>query len=116
MINKPVTVKDRAGSHPLPRSAKSSPEFSKLNAEVKSVIIKQRDRILNSPLPIPLLTENVLHLYNSIHPGPKKKLAETNEEHDDEHDDDLPEYEDDLTAADTALSARPKRERELPGT
>mgnify|MGYP006945101770 CR=1 FL=1 len=103
-------VKDPAGAHPLPRSSKSSPEFSKLTDEVKSIIISERDKVLNSPLPIPLLTENVLHLYNSIHPGAKKKQ---DEEHD-ELDDDLPEY-DDMSVADTAITAIAKKERELPG-
>lgn len=109
-------VREKIGSHPLLRPAKSSPEFSKLRDEVKKVIVENRDYILNSPLPAPLLTENVLHLYNSIHPGVKKRIPENEDEFNresDEIEDDFPQY-DDISITDTTKTTKNKKERDLP--
>ena len=67
-----------------------------MNEDVRKCLLDQRVSILQSPLPMPFLTEQVLHLYNSIHPGAKKKNPEGEEREDHEEVDDLdfPEYDD----------------------
>jgi hypothetical protein len=101
------TVKPPTGTHLLPRSAKSSTEFSKMNSEVKQILIQNRDELLKSPLPIPFLTESVLNLYNSIHP---RKRGEQCPNNDGELE---PDY-DDISITDD-LNVNTKREFELPG-
>jgi len=62
-----MLYQSKQGRHPLVRSSDYSAEFNKLSDEVKHEILKIRDRILSSSLPLPFLTEQALHLYNSIH-------------------------------------------------
>lgn len=53
--------------HPLVRAAKYAAEFERLNDDVKNILLKQRPSVLSSSLPFPFLTEQNLHLYNTIH-------------------------------------------------
>ena len=62
-----LPYKPKKGNHILVRSNKYSSEFNKLNKQTKTELLRQRDRILSSSLPVPILTEKPLHLQNSIH-------------------------------------------------
>ena len=61
-----LPYKPKKGNHILVRSNKYSSEFNKLNKQTKTELLRQRDRILSSSLPVPILTEKPLHLQNSI--------------------------------------------------
>ena len=90
-----LSAGDIEGEHLLPRSSKACPEFQKMNPDVRKSLLDQRVSILRSALPMPFLTEQVLHLYNSIHPGAKKKNSDDDREDNEEIDDlDFPEYDD----------------------
>ena len=65
-----LPYKPKKGNHILVRSNKYSSEFNKLNKQTKTELLRQRDRILSSSLPVPILTEKPLHLQNSIHSKP----------------------------------------------
>ena len=62
-----LPYKPKKGNHILVRSNKYSSEFNKLNKQTKTELLRQRDRVLSSSLPVPILTEKPLHLQNSIH-------------------------------------------------
>ena len=88
-----------------------------MSQEVQKLLVNERASLLTSPPPIALLTENEhFHLYNSLHPGFKKRKQPSEQhEREDDEDDDLPQYNDTALPEPVDENQHNKHESELPG-